>query len=91
MDEAACAVSTWGCGYVLVLTGTGWHGDQSPLRAVSLAWDVFLTLFCDIGFGCTAATAMGNFGDLTLAVVMSIGDSPPFSKGDAAVGIAYVL
>ncbi|KAJ3048389.1 Protein M3 [Rhizophlyctis rosea] len=37
-----------------------------------------------------AATSMGNWGDLTLAVVLSLGESAPFKKGDSALGVAYV-
>ncbi|KAJ3038760.1 Protein M3 [Rhizophlyctis rosea] len=37
-----------------------------------------------------AATSMGNWGDLTLAVVMGLGNSAPFNNGDSSLGVAYV-
>ncbi|KAJ3180432.1 Protein M3 [Geranomyces variabilis] len=40
--------------------------------------------------GAVAATALGNTGDLTLAVVISVGDSYPFNSGDSVRGVAYV-
>ncbi|KAJ3147041.1 Protein M3 [Geranomyces variabilis] len=40
--------------------------------------------------GVVAATALGNTGDLTLAVVISVGDSYPFNVGDSVRGVAYV-
>ncbi|KAJ3096466.1 Protein M3 [Phlyctochytrium planicorne] len=45
-----------------------------------------------IGFryGTMLAVAMGNHGDLPIAIVLSLGDSPPFAHGDAAKGVAYI-
>ncbi|KAI9208813.1 auxin efflux carrier [Polychytrium aggregatum] len=40
--------------------------------------------------GCVMATTMGNWGDLPLAVISSIGEYAPFNRGDTAIGIAYV-
>ncbi|KAJ3188005.1 Protein M3 [Gaertneriomyces sp. JEL0708] len=40
--------------------------------------------------GSVTATALGNWGDLTLAVISGLGDTKPFSPGDSEKGIAYV-
>ena len=34
--------------------------------------------------------SMGNYGDLPMAVVLSIGNSEPFKDGDSSQGIAYI-
>ncbi|KAI9150987.1 Protein M3 [Blastocladiella emersonii ATCC 22665] len=34
--------------------------------------------------------AFGNHGDLILSILYTVGDSPPFRKGDAALGVALV-
>ncbi|KAI8618285.1 auxin efflux carrier [Chytriomyces sp. MP71] len=44
----------------------------------------------DFRYGTILATAMGNYGDMVLAVVISLGNQPPFSNGDSAKGVAYV-
>ncbi|KAJ3291657.1 Protein M3 [Rhizoclosmatium sp. JEL0117] len=41
-------------------------------------------------YGSVMATAMGNHGDMVLAVCISVGNLPPFSAGDSAKGVAYV-
>ncbi|KAJ3256733.1 Protein M3 [Chytriomyces hyalinus] len=41
-------------------------------------------------YGTVMATAMGNYGDMVLAIVVSLGNLPPFANGDAAKGVAYV-
>ncbi|KAJ3331734.1 Protein M3 [Blyttiomyces sp. JEL0837] len=41
-------------------------------------------------YGCILATAMGNHGDLALAIILSVGNAQPFNNGDSAKGIAYV-
>ncbi|KAI8848224.1 auxin efflux carrier [Chytridium lagenaria] len=41
-------------------------------------------------YGCMLAVAMGNHGDLPIAIVLSLGDQLPFSQGDASKGIAYI-
>ena len=40
-------------------------------------------------FGIIAATSFGNWADLTNAVILSLGEMPPFKVNDSAVGIAY--
>ncbi|KAJ3158371.1 Protein M3 [Geranomyces michiganensis] len=40
--------------------------------------------------GVVAATALGNTGDLSLAVVLSVCESYPFKSGDSVKAVAYV-
>ncbi|KAI9324984.1 auxin efflux carrier [Obelidium mucronatum] len=41
-------------------------------------------------YGTVFAVAMGNHGDAALAIVIAVGNLPPFQNGDAAKGVAYV-
>ncbi|KAJ3207298.1 Protein M3 [Dinochytrium kinnereticum] len=45
-----------------------------------------------IGFryGTMLAVAMGNHGDLPIAIVLTLCDLPPFNPGDATRGVAYI-
>ncbi|KAK9763878.1 Protein M3 [Basidiobolus ranarum] len=40
--------------------------------------------------GFVAASIWANWGDLPLAVMTSVGDSPPFKPGDSSIGVAYM-
>ncbi|KAI8616717.1 membrane transport protein-domain-containing protein [Chytriomyces sp. MP71] len=41
-------------------------------------------------YGSVLAVAMTNCGDVALAVVLSLGNAPPFAQGDATLGVVYV-
>ncbi|KAJ1565726.1 hypothetical protein HK405_011727, partial [Cladochytrium tenue] len=43
-----------------------------------------------IRYATIMATALGNSGDLPLAIVLSLGDSAPFSTGGSTTGAAYI-
>lgn len=65
---------------------------------------IFLTLGHLVGIGLAAilkpkktfkntlimSCSMGNYGDLPMAVVLSVGNSEPFTDGDSNTGIAYI-
>ncbi|KAI9100978.1 auxin efflux carrier [Phlyctochytrium arcticum] len=40
--------------------------------------------------GYIMAMTLGNFGDIPLAVTLSLGDQAPFKKGDSGLGVAYL-
>ncbi|KAK9764959.1 Protein M3 [Basidiobolus ranarum] len=50
---------------------------------------IFATLPQNFRNGIIAAAIWGNWGDIPLAVMISLGDSPPFRPGDRSRGIAY--
>ncbi|KAI8057183.1 membrane transport protein-domain-containing protein [Syncephalis plumigaleata] len=41
-------------------------------------------------YGIVAASIWGNWGDLPLAIILSVGDMPPFQSGDTKLGLAFV-
>ncbi|KAJ3088722.1 Protein M3 [Quaeritorhiza haematococci] len=41
--------------------------------------------------GAIMATSMGNWGDLAFAVMLSLGNNPPFEPGGADIGVAYIF
>ncbi|KAJ3128403.1 Protein M3 [Physocladia obscura] len=44
----------------------------------------------DFRYGTVMATAMGNYGDMVLAITLAVGNFAPFNAGDASKGVAYV-
>ncbi|RKP22248.1 hypothetical protein SYNPS1DRAFT_26087, partial [Syncephalis pseudoplumigaleata] len=41
-------------------------------------------------YGIIAASIWANWGDLPLAIILSVGDMPPFQTGDTKLGLAFV-
>ncbi|KAL1914782.1 uncharacterized protein VTP21DRAFT_7874 [Calcarisporiella thermophila] len=49
----------------------------------------FCKLPQNFSYAAIAVAAWGNWGDIPLALIMSLGDISPFHKGDTDVGVAY--
>ncbi|KAL1916162.1 uncharacterized protein VTP21DRAFT_6166 [Calcarisporiella thermophila] len=49
----------------------------------------FCRLPGNFSYAVIAVSTWGNWGDIPIAVLMSLGESPPFRKGDSDTGVAY--
>ncbi|KAI8848399.1 auxin efflux carrier [Chytridium lagenaria] len=80
------------------------NSNLKQFGIMSVASVVMLSVGCLIGYivlkltnppvgfkyATMLAVAMGNAGDLPIAIVLTLGDLPPFNPGDAAKGVAYI-
>ncbi|KAJ3358012.1 Protein M3 [Entophlyctis luteolus] len=80
------------------LTNIASFGIMTVASAVILAFGfVFGLIVLKLGnppegfrYGAVLATTMGNYGDMILAIILTVANNAPFSDGDSAKGVAYV-
>ncbi|KAJ3031463.1 UNVERIFIED_CONTAM: Protein M3 [Siphonaria sp. JEL0065] len=70
--------------------------NLASIAHISMGWILGLIVMLltqpPIGFryGTILAVTMANCGDVALAIILSVGNNPPFNQGDSVLGVVYV-